>query len=112
MTTSTIRHLTIDCRSPYLLAHFWADVLGFVDDPENPDDPEAVIVDPDGRQPGLLLLPVPEPKTVKNRLHLDLVPDALRDAEMHRLVGLGATLVDGRRSARRQRVGGAGRPRG
>ncbi|HKQ01164.1 MAG TPA: VOC family protein, partial [Actinomycetes bacterium] len=54
---------------------------------------------PDG-QPGLLFIKVPEPKTVKNRVHLDLVPtDRTRDEEVERLLGIGATLVaDHRRS--------------
>jgi len=91
-----IRHITVDCRDPYLLAGFWRDALGFVDDPANPNqpgDPEAVIVDPKGLHPGVLFLPVPEPKSVKNRIHLDVVPDGPRDAEVTRLLGLGATLV-------------------
>ena len=43
---------------------------------------------------------MPEPKTVKNRVHLDLVPtDRTRDEEVERLLGIGATLVaDHRRS--------------
>ena len=43
--------------------------------------------------PGLIFVPVPEPKTVKNRVHLDLNPDD-REAEVERLVGLGAGPVD------------------
>lgn len=96
-----IRHLTFDCREPYVLARFWAEVLGFHDDPANPnhpDDPEALIVDPAGHHPGLLFLPVPEPKTVKNRLHLDLQPTEGRDATVERLVALGGTVVDDRRT--------------
>ncbi len=94
--TSTIRHLTIDCRDPYAQAQFWAGVLGFVDHPQNPnapDDPEALIVDPTGRHPGVLFIVVPESKTSKNRLHPDLVPDSLRDEEVGRILGLGAALV-------------------
>ena len=45
------------------------------------------------RLPGLLFLSVPEGKTIKNRLHLDLRP-ADRDAEVARLEGLGASRVD------------------
>jgi len=90
--TSRVRNITFDCRDPHLLARFWADALGYVDDPENPNDPgdpEALVVDP----AGLLFLPVPEEKVVKNRVHLDLRPDQRRDAEVDRLLGLGATLV-------------------
>ena len=39
--------------------------------------------------PGLVFAPVPEAKTIKNRLHFDLVPDD-RDAEVDRLLALGA----------------------
>ncbi len=91
--TSTIRHLTIDCRDPYALAQFWAGALAFVDDPDNPNrpgDPEALLVDPRGLHPGLLFLPVPEPKTAKNRMHLDWDVEDMA-AEADRLVALGAT---------------------
>lgn len=99
---SRVRHLTFDCREPHRLARFWAGALGFVDDPENPnhpDDPEALLVDPTGRHPGLLFIPVPEAKVVKNRLHLDLQPDQARDAEVERLLALGATLVADHRTS-------------
>ena len=43
--------------------------------------------------PGLCILRVPETKAIKNRLHIDLSPDD-RDAEVERLLGLGATRVD------------------
>ena len=95
-----IRHITIDCREPYAMSQFWAQVLGFVDDPQNPnapDDPEALIVDPKGRHPGLLFLPVPEGKVVKNRVHLDLQPDDERDAAVERLVALGGRVLDDHR---------------
>jgi len=98
--TSRVRHLTFDCRDPHLLARFWAAAIGYVDDPEDPnhpDDPEALLVDPAGLGPGLLFVPVPEGKQGKNRLHLDLQPDQPREAEVQRLLDLGATLVDDRR---------------
>ncbi|MCU1368813.1 MAG: hypothetical protein JWO77_7 [Ilumatobacteraceae bacterium] len=99
--TAAIRHLTIDCQDPYALSRFWSTALGYIDDPDNPnepDDPEAVIIDPDGLGPGLLFIPVPETKAVKNRFHLDLVPDQLRDLEVHRLVAAGANLVSDHRN--------------
>jgi hypothetical protein len=46
---------------------------------------------PDG--PWLLFVRVDEPKQVKNRVHLDLEPDGPREAEVDRLLALGATLV-------------------
>jgi catechol 2,3-dioxygenase-like lactoylglutathione lyase family enzyme len=93
---SSIRHLTIDCHDVELVGRFWAEVTGYVDDPRNPNepgDPEWVLVPPDGAGPGLLFLPVPDDKVVKNRLHLDLTPATTRDAEVERLTALGATVV-------------------
>ena len=97
---SAIRHLTFDCRNPYEQARFWSAVLGYTDhpdDPNEPDDPEALIIDPRGLHPGLLFIPVPEAKATKNRLHLDLVPELLRDQEVDRLLAIGATLVSDQR---------------
>jgi hypothetical protein len=45
----------------------------------------------------LLFLRVPEPKTVKNRMHLCLQPDGPREEEVDRLLGLGATMLNDRR---------------
>jgi hypothetical protein len=100
--TALPRNITVDCADPYLLAGFWSQVTGYQEDPENPnepDDPEGYLAGP-GDQPGLLFIKVPEAKTVKNRVHLDLVPaDGNRDEEVERLLGIGATLVaDHRRS--------------
>lgn len=100
--SSSIRHITFDCLDVERVGRFWAAVTGYVDDPQNPNEPgdrEWVLVPPDGAGPGLLFLGVPEPKTVKNRVHLDLQPATGRDAEVDRLFGLGATVVaDHRRS--------------
>jgi predicted enzyme related to lactoylglutathione lyase len=94
--TARVRNITFDCADPYTLAGFWSQVTGYREDPENdnqPDDPEAFLAGPDG-QPNLLFITVPEPKTVKNRVHLDLMPtDRTRDEEVERLLALGATLV-------------------
>ena len=93
--TARPRNITFDCADPYLLATFWSQVTGYQEDPEDgnePGDPEGYLAGPDG-QPGLLFIPVPEPKTVKNRVHLDLVPeDRTRDEEVERLLAHGATL--------------------
>ena len=98
--TAHIRHITVDCADPFTLVRFWAQVTGYAEDPANPnlpDDPEMLILPPDGSA-GLLFIRVPEPKTVKNRVHLDLMPvDRTRDQEVDRLLSLGATLVDDRR---------------
>ena len=58
------------------------------------DDPEEFEIRPTpDRLPGLLFARVPETKTIKNRLHLDFRPDD-RDAEVERLLAMGATHAD------------------
>ncbi|MFG2644242.1 VOC family protein [Streptomyces sp. NPDC048370] len=93
---SLVRHVTIDCSDAYTLATFWAAVLDSkVSDDDQPGDPEALVATAGG---GLLFIQVPEKKSVKNRVHLDLQPqDRSRDEEVERLLGLGATLVDDHR---------------
>ena len=95
-----IKSITFDCTDPYRLAQFWSQLTGFTEDPDNgnaPDDPEALLLAPDGRL-ALLFIAVPEPKHVKNRVHLDLVPlDRRRDEVVDWLVGLGARVVDDHR---------------
>lgn len=98
--TSTVRQVTFDCLDPHAQASFWADVLGYVEDPQfpnGPDDVEVLIIDPTRRRPGLLFNTVADPTPGKNRAHLDLVPDTLREEEVERLVGLGATLHEDHR---------------
>jgi predicted enzyme related to lactoylglutathione lyase len=94
--TARARNITFDCADPYKLVGFWSQVTGFEEDPEDPnlpEDQEAVLLGQDGH-PNLLFITVPEAKTVKNRVHLDLMPtDRTRDEEVERLLGLGATLV-------------------
>jgi hypothetical protein len=94
--TALIHSITVDCADPYALACFWSQVTGWQEDPHNgnhPEDPEALLVAPEG-QPRLLFIGVPEAKTVKNRLHLDLMPtDRTRDEEVARLLSLGATFT-------------------
>ncbi|MFN8633595.1 MAG: VOC family protein [Chloroflexota bacterium] len=84
--------LAVDCADPARLARFWAEALDYkILDGDDPD--EAAIVPKDGKGTQLLFLRVPEGKTLKNRLHLDLRPGD-RDAEVARLEALGATKVD------------------
>lgn len=94
--TSLVRHVTIDCSDPYTLASFWAQVLdGRLADDDSPGDPEAVV---DSAGASLLFLRVPDRKSVKNRVHLDLQPqDRTRDEEVERVLALGATLADDQR---------------
>ena len=120
-------HLTIDCADTARLVSFWCEALGYVPEPA-PDGwdswlaywraggiPEeelvgaengsGAIVDPEGVRPRIWFQEVPEPKSVKNRLHLDVrhtpgreaMPYAARrasvDAEVERLVALGASIA-------------------
>jgi predicted enzyme related to lactoylglutathione lyase len=57
------------------------------------DGDEVIVGANEQAYPGLCILRVPGTKTTKNRLHIDLAPDD-RDAEVERLLGLGATRVD------------------
>ncbi|MGW0855617.1 VOC family protein [Streptomyces sp. NPDC002690] len=100
--TSAIRHITVDCADPYVLAGFWASALGGeIAADDFPGDPEASV---HAGTHGLLFIRVEDKKAVKNRLHLDLQPqDHTRDEEVARLVGLGATLHEDHR-----KPGGAG----
>ena len=95
--TSRIFNTSVDCADPWALAQFWSQVLGKPIDPENEPGDDEVGVQL-GEDSDLLFLRVPEPKTVKNRMHLCLEPEQARDAEVGRLLGLGATLVDDRRN--------------
>ncbi|MEJ7584611.1 MAG: VOC family protein [Acidimicrobiales bacterium] len=91
--TSAIRHFTVDCRDPYTLALFWSQVIDTPMDPDDhPGDPCAIVRLGPG-QPDLLFEQVPEPKSVKNRAHLDLQPAVPREQEVQRLVDLGAAQV-------------------
>jgi Glyoxalase-like domain len=115
--------LVIDCANPDLLARFWAAALGYQLEPPPegyaswddywrdaglPDEDLGIgedrIVDPAGRGPRIWFQVVPQRKTIKNRIHLDIhasegrgVPLATRrervDAEVRRLTELGATTV-------------------
>ncbi|MFI2782022.1 VOC family protein [Streptomyces sp. ALB3] len=90
--TSLVQHITVDCADAYKLAGFWAEVLGSpVSDDDAPGDPEALVEAPGA---ALLFVTVPESKSTKNRVHLDVRPeDRTRDEEVERLLALGATPV-------------------
>lgn len=87
-----VLHVTFDCTDPGALADFWCAALGYRRS-ALVGEYVAEAVPPEGAQaPKLLFLKVPEPKTAKNRMHLDIgVPD--RDAVVQRMLGLGATKV-------------------
>lgn len=113
--------VTIDARDPGALGAFWAQVLGYQQEapppgfdswpdaltawgmpPERHNDANA-LVDPDGAGPRVFFQKVPEAKTVKNRLHLDVRVSGMAGpaegksevlaVEAERLVALGATTV-------------------
>jgi predicted enzyme related to lactoylglutathione lyase len=82
----------LDCADPDALGNFWAAALGFERGAWRPPSPYVSLTRPGAAQPEMLLQQVAEPKRVKNRMHLDLrVADS--DAEVGRLVALGATVV-------------------
>ena len=94
--TSRVAHTSVDCTHAYELSLWWKGVLDYVDlvdDPNEPGHEECMIVSRDGTH-RLLFIEVPEAKTVKNRLHLDLEPvEEQRDEELARLLSLGAVQV-------------------
>src|SRR3712207_4516062 len=96
---SFIRNVAFDCSDPYALAQFWSGVVGHPVDPDcAPGDAEVVIEPPAG--PRLYFQAVPEPKTVKNRVHVCLEPgDRERDAEVERLLALGASVLGDHRTS-------------
>ena len=111
--------VTFDAADPMAVAEFWAGALGYIVQPppegfdswdefaDSADIPEedrsklAATIDPDGVGPRLLFQKVPEGKTVKNRVHLDVnvtehgasIEEQRKviDAEVERLIALGAT---------------------
>jgi glyoxalase superfamily protein len=116
-------HIVFDCADPDRVAHFWMAALPGYGWPEPPPEGFATwdawadahhipvdqrpvartLVDKAGNRPTLFFNKVPEPKTAKNRVHLDIkvaqgAPDAERrtqiDAETARLLGEGASIVE------------------
>lgn len=99
--SSRIQFTSIDSRDAYAASLFWAQISDFIEDPNDPNLPEheeCLIMSPNGRE-RVLFITVPDTKSVKNRMHFDLRPtDRSREAEVERVVGLGATqLADHRR---------------
>jgi predicted enzyme related to lactoylglutathione lyase len=85
--------IAIDCADAAAVATFWAEVLGRQIDDDPTRERAIVLVDDAALHgPRLAFHQVPEPKTVKNRVHLDLVATEF-EAETDRLVGLGAQKV-------------------
>jgi hypothetical protein len=99
-------HWTLGCdaENPRLLADFWARALGYVAEPGYDDPDGASIVDPEGKGPAIGWLRVPEGKSAKNRVHIDIRVagegpwdrtdrEQLIRAKVPELVALGATVV-------------------
>ena len=90
--TSFVSHTTVDCTHAYELSEWWKLLLGYVDvdgDPNLPGHEECMILDP-GSGHRILFIEVPEPKTVKNRLHLDVRSQDFTTA-IAQALALGAT---------------------
>jgi hypothetical protein len=97
--------VVVDCLDVAAQSRWWAEVLDWriiyetgrevVVVPPHAIDPDRDIP-PQERGPGLIFVPVPEGKTLKNRLHIDLAPspDAGQEAEVRRLEALGARRAD------------------
>jgi hypothetical protein len=92
--TSRLAAVVIDAVQPGLIADFWCAVLGW--QVAGQDDDGVITIGPAGRSwPAIDIAPVPETKTVKNRLHLDLRADGVPvAAELDRLLSLGARPAD------------------
>ena len=97
--TEIVIEIGIDCADLGVMAKFWSATLGYlpgVVDIERYADASAIyysLIDPAGKRPKIILQRVPEARSVKNRLHLDLhVVDI--DTEGERLVRLGAQRID------------------
>jgi len=86
--------VTFDCSNALTVAGFWSAALGRpVDDQGEMAASEFFARIPgEGSDPLMMFIQVPEEKTAKNRVHLDMQADD-RAAEVERLVGLGATVV-------------------
>ncbi|MCX5149028.1 MULTISPECIES: VOC family protein [unclassified Streptomyces] len=99
MFVNPVRHITFDSLEPYKTAEFWSAVTGFPIHPDDEEGDDEILLDPaQPGVPGLLFIRVPDAKSVKNRVHLDIQPPTgTRDETVERLIGLGAKLVDDRR---------------
>ena len=90
---SRFSELCIDCSNPARLAEFWCEVLGYEITDQDEDSIE--IAEGPGTMPTLLFIVVPEGKTVKNRIHIDVSPrDREQDEEVARIEALGARRID------------------
>ena len=104
--TSRFSELIVDCRDARRVADFWCAVLGYEITDMDTDTNGAVIEvapvkpTPEALRAGpiptpIVFVTVPESKTIKNRLHIDVNPiDATQEEEVARLEALGARRID------------------
>jgi len=93
-----ILNITFDCKDARAQASFWAAVTGWTAQERDatPGHVEYAFVPPAPGAPALYFTTVPEPKQLKNRIHLDLIPPGDdQQAELARLTRLGATVLAG-----------------
>jgi predicted enzyme related to lactoylglutathione lyase len=101
VSRSSILNVTFDCADAESVALFWSEATRWprakVDMPGNP----YWLVGPDdAAHPRLVFVEVPEAKSIKNRVHLDLLPqDGSQEQEVSRLESLGARILADRRDA-------------
>jgi Glyoxalase-like domain len=88
--TLRVQCITVDCANPEHVARFWSEALNL---PLQGPDEGQWWLEPGGDTPDILFLAVPDKKSVKNRVHLDLRPDD-QAAEVKRLLELGAREID------------------
>lgn len=100
--SSLVLNITFDCLDARSVAQFWGAVTGYPNELQHqPGNDYWVVSPPDGSMPRLVFVTVPEKKSSKNRVHLDLLPkdSASQEEEVARLLGLGAVVVDDRRDS-------------
>jgi len=95
--SSTILNITFDCADPRAVATFWGQLTGWpvITEPQ-PGYPECAVGTPGEGRPRLYFVEVPERKTIKNRVHLDVAPPAGADhaAAVAEVVAAGAAPAD------------------
>jgi hypothetical protein len=95
--TTEILCITVDSEDPLAQARFWSEVLSYDIDRTWEAFDEIAISDPSHRGPTVYFMAVPEGKSVKNRVHLDLQPASAIEGEVARLEALGARALVTRR---------------
>lgn len=96
MATSVLA-IVVDCRDALAQATYWANALGHGVSERNTGEYE--VSDPSAGGTPLYFMNVPEGKTVKNRLHVDVVTDKSLEDEVASLMEAGGTLVEMRQDA-------------